>query len=211
MIINLGHVQIWQQTIVLSRWQSKTLCCKPWRLGTFIDLEEWVPWWPATPQTEGSLPSLAEHPYCSSTPGESPAGFFGPGLSLSPLICYRNLKTHVPAIPVNPCLSLSLHGIRRMQDNLRIPGGYWATPRPEALIQKGQKDFWDPRLGTKTVLQATAGQSHLRSILQFQEPVKEQTKLKVRRKKEITKIRAEMKWRVEKQQINLMKVVEWIN
>ena len=58
------------------------------------------------------------------------------------------------------------------------------------------------------MLQATAGQSHLRSILQFQEPVKEQTKLKVSRKKEITKIRAEMEWRVEEQQINLMKVVE---
>lgn len=40
---------------------------------------------------------------------------------------------------------------------------------------------------------------------------KEQTKLKVSRKKEITKVRAEMKWRMERQKIKLMKVVERIN
>lgn len=39
----------------------------------------------------------------------------------------------------------------------------------------------------------------------------EQAKRKVSRKKEMTKIRAEMKRRMEKQQIKLRKVVEWIN
>ena len=166
MIINLGHVQIWQQTIVLSRWQSKTLlyALEP---GYFYRSGRTVPWWPAAPKNGRVLTKFCWAPHSSSTPGESPAGFTGPGLSLSPLTRYRNLKTHISAIPVNPCLSLSFHRIQRMQDNLKIPGGYWATPRPEALIQKDQKDFWDPRLGTEILLQATAGQRHLRSILQF--------------------------------------------
>ena len=131
MIINLGHVQIWQQTTVLSRWQSKTLVSP----GHWVLLQIWKnsPLVTSCSQNERVLT------HSTSTPGESPAGFIGPGLSLSPLIHYRNLKTHIPAIPENPSLSPNLHRIRGTQNRLKIPGGWVSHSTTRSSYSEGTK------------------------------------------------------------------------
>ena len=45
-----------------------------------------------------------------------------PGLNLSPVIGYRNLKNHIPATPVNPPLPLSLHRIQKTRTAWKFQG-----------------------------------------------------------------------------------------
>ena len=97
------------------------------------------PQWPASLKTEGSYQSFWA-PLQQLNSRMSSAEFTCLGLNLSPLIGHRNLKTHIPAIPVNPPLSPNLHRIRGTQVK-KFQVDDWATPRLEALIQKGQKDF----------------------------------------------------------------------
>ena len=75
------------------------------------------------------------------------------------MIRYRNLKTHIPAIPVNPCLSLSLHRIQRMQDNLKIQVDIEPLQELKLLFKKVRKTSetlgWEPKPCFK-LLQARA-------------------------------------------------------
>lgn len=151
-------------------------------------------------------------PHSSSTPGESPAGSTHPGLSLSPLIRYRNLED--PHFS-HPCESMPFLWVSTGFRGCRITWKFqWILSHSktwEALIQKDQKDFWDPRLGTEILLQANAGCRDIwDQSYNFRNQWKKNKLNAVSRKKEWQKL--EWKWsRMERQQIKLRKVVEWIN
>ena len=121
----------------------------------FKDLENWATWRQLLPNGR-VLTKFCWAPLQQLKSRESPAGFICLGLNLSPLIYYRNLKTHFLAIPVSlPSLWVCL-GSGGHRTAWKFQEDEWTSPRTEALLQKEQKDFLDPRLSTH---------SHLSSFL----------------------------------------------